>query len=172
MRRELKEPSRSRLVLALMWHPEFSEKDALNAASEFGELAERSEAFEFTHTSYYEREMGAGLKKRFVAVNGFCARDSLARHKQRATEIENGYLTPFKTRLLNIDPMLVSLENVVVASSKNFPHRVYLGQGVFGDLALIRRKSGFDVLPWTYPDYAEQRPFFETVFSTLKKQQF
>lgn len=170
MRRGLKDPTRSRLVLALMWQPGFSEKDALAAAGEFGELSEQADIFEFTHTSYYAREMGAGLKKRFVAVSGFCARNSLVSAKQKATVIEDRFLTASGARALNIDPLLVSLENVVVASSKNFPHRIYLGEGVFGDLALIRRKTGFDVLPWTYPDYAEHRPFFEAVFSTLKNQ--
>jgi hypothetical protein len=57
---------------------------------------------------------------------------------------------------VNLDPGLLTPENFILATGKNFSHRVYLGNGVFADLTLVYRNGGFHPLPWTYPDYASE----------------
>ncbi|MFW6216734.1 MAG: DUF4416 family protein, partial [Desulfohalobiaceae bacterium] len=57
-------------------------------------------------------------------------------------------------RLFNLDPGYLTLEQLVLATGKNFTHRIYLDQGVFADLTLVYSKAGWQTLPWTYPDYA------------------
>jgi hypothetical protein len=169
MKRDLKEPTPVLLVVAVFWQPKFEEnfKAMFKSAQEwtgleFGlEVGKSSAVFDFTQTTYYEGEMGKELKKVFVQLGKPVSRDSLASFKVRAREIEDQFSTDEGARLVNIDPMLISVENVIVASSKNFPHRLYLGQGVFGDLQLIRRRTGYEALPWTYKDYVEQIPYFE-----------
>jgi hypothetical protein len=47
-------------------------------------------------------------------------------------------------------------ERFVLASGKNFSHRIYIGLGIYADLTLIYQKGSFQKLPWTYPDYADQ----------------
>lgn len=170
MRRTLHEPTKSILVVAVMWQPVLPESTAVSAVLDnFGELEQRTKTFDFTHTSYYQREMGQGLNKAFMALKGLHGRDSLIAHKLLATKVEDGFIDSNGARLLNVDPMLVSLENVVVATSKSFPHRVYLGQGVFGDMSLLRKRSGFEGMPWTYPDYMEHLEFFEDLHRKLRQ---
>ena len=56
---------------------------------------------------------------------------------------------------MNLDPGYVARERLVLATGKNYAHRVYLSQGIYGDLTLLADRSGFQALSWTYPDYAE-----------------
>jgi hypothetical protein len=68
-------------------------------------------------------------------------------------------------RPVNLDPGLLTLEALNLATTKPHYHRLYLSKGVFGELTLIYRQGGFEPLPWTYPDYREKwaTVFFEKV---------
>ena len=61
---------------------------------------------------------------------------------------------PDGRRLFNLDPGLLSQERLVLATGKNYTHRLYLGQGIWGDLTLIFQNGGWRAQPWTFPDYA------------------
>ena len=168
MRRALSEPPKTRLVVAAMWSESLAETDAVTACElAYGPVASKTEPYRFDHTPYYTNEMGEALSKRFIEFEASLARDSLPDLKKMAIGIEDRFLRD-GARALNVDPMLVSLENVVVATSKNFPHRIYLGDGVYGDLQLIRRRTGFEGLQWTYKDYLEQRLFFEQIHARMR----
>ena len=81
---------------------------------------------------------------------------------------------------MNLDPGLITLERLVLASGKNFTHRVYLGQGIWADLTMIyNKKTGWVVLPWTFPDYAtedmkrrltELRALYKTTVETAAQE--
>ncbi|MEJ2070491.1 MAG: DUF4416 family protein [Syntrophobacterales bacterium] len=58
-------------------------------------------------------------------------------------------------RLINLDPGYVGRERLVLATGKNYVHRLYLSQGIYGDLTLLAGRRGFQALSWSYPDYAE-----------------
>ncbi|MBI3542545.1 MAG: DUF4416 family protein [Deltaproteobacteria bacterium] len=169
MRRTLHEPAPGILVVAAMWRANFDETLALGELERgFGPLGQRTAVFEVTQTSYYAREMGEGLRKLFVAIEGEAARDSLVHWKRVAVALEEKHLDS-DARRLNVDPMVVSLENVTVATSKGHPHRVYLRDGVFADVQLARRRGGFEALPWTYADYAERVLFFGQLHGRLPR---
>jgi hypothetical protein len=57
-------------------------------------------------------------------------------------------------RTANIDPGYLLLERLVLATGKNYSHRIYIGRGIYADLTLIYRDGAYRALPWTYPDYA------------------
>jgi hypothetical protein len=59
-------------------------------------------------------------------------------------------------RVVNIDPGYLLHERFVLATGKNYSHRIYIGKGIYADLTLIYAKGGFKPLPWTYPDYASE----------------
>ena len=59
-------------------------------------------------------------------------------------------------RRVNIDPGYLLYERFVLASGKNFSHRIYIGKKIYADLTLIYQRGVFEKLPWTYPDYADQ----------------
>lgn len=113
-----------------------------------------SERLPFGHTRYYEREMGSALHRRMISFRDLVAADSLVEVKLKAQALEAGFAGSGGRRRVNLDPGILGLDNFVLATHKGYAHRIYLGRGVFADLALIYRKGGFRPLEWTYPDYA------------------
>jgi hypothetical protein len=117
-----------------------------------GNVAARTDPGPFLHTRYYDKEMGEGLLRCFLLFDPMLERDSLPDVKLKTNEIEIAYSIDGK-RTVNIDPGYLSLEQVVLATTKGHAHRLYLGKGIFGDLTLMFADGTFRTLPWTYPDY-------------------
>ena len=133
---------------------------------DFGSLEIEGKEFDFDFTNYYEQEFGKNLKKRFV-VFGNIDREELPKRKKKTIEIENSLKKSGK-RTINIDPGYVTKNNVVVATTKELPHRVYLGEGIFADLQLILKKSGAVVLNTTFADYKKNSDFFVKLRNLLQ----
>jgi hypothetical protein len=76
--------------------------------------------------------------------------------KPITNRVEKQFLDPQGGRRINIDPGLLSMENLVLATGKNFTHRIYLQKGIFAEVTLLFQKGKFVTLPWTYPDYASE----------------
>ena len=121
----------------------------------------------FDRTRYYEKEMGWPLHRRFLAFKNLLPPEMLVAVKLKTNEIEKAYLKGQKRRI-NIDPGYISLERLILATGKNYIHRVYLGKGIYADLTLIFKRGGFVPLEWTYPDYAH--PEMITCFNTIRAQ--
>jgi hypothetical protein len=113
------------------------------------------EARPFNYTEYYEAEMGGPLYRRWVFFRELVAQDRLVDIKWQTLEIEQQWTAQEKRRL-NLDPGLITAERLVLATGKNYSHRIYLGKGIFGDLTLIFSKGTYRPLAWTYPDYKDQ----------------
>jgi hypothetical protein len=129
------------------------EEAAGRLINSFGPISLQSEIFPFTETDYYAKEMGTGLVRRLLGFERLFPQGSLAQAKHETNGIER-HMSSGGRRLVNIDPGLLTAERLVLATGKNRAHRVYLGQGIFGDLTLLFSGGGFHALPWTYPDYA------------------
>ncbi len=161
--------SKAVLVIALMYNDESSFNGAFNALShKFGKIDLMSDEFMFSHSHYYKNEMGDNLIKRFVVFENLIKRDYLPKVKRITDKIEKKYLNNKKFRTINIDPAILTLENFILATNKNFTHRIYLKNNVFADLTLIyQKKKGFIDLPWTYADYSQEttKKFLENVRS-------
>jgi len=125
-------------------------------AREFGPHDYQSPLLQFRHTPYYKSEMGDSLQRRFVAFQQLVDRDRLVDIKLITNRVEKQFLDQKGGRRVNIDPGLLSLENLVLATGKNFTHRIYLQKGIFAEVTLIFQKGKFVTLPWTYPDYASE----------------
>lgn len=115
-----------------------------------------SEVRPFDYTHYYEDEMGRPLFRRWASFKALVPQDCLPEIKWQAVELEKQWLISDK-RQLNIDPGLITPERMVLATGKNYSHRIYLGKGIFGDLTLIFFKGSYRPLPWTYPDYRDEQ---------------
>ena len=120
----------------------------------FGPLDWKSQQFFFDRTRYYAREMGWPLYRRFVSFKNLIQPQDLVTVKLRTNEVERGYLQDEKRRV-NIDPGYICLERLILATGKNFTHRIYLSRGVYADLTLIFQRGSFRALEWTYMDYAD-----------------
>jgi len=121
----------------------------------FGPVDWVSEKLFFNRTRYYSREMGWPLYRRFVSFSKLVPPDSIVDIKLTTNEIENEHLAD-KRRRINIDPGYIALERLVLATGKNYIHRIYLRKGLYADLTLIFHAGTFRPLAWTYPDYADE----------------
>ncbi|MBN1102633.1 MAG: DUF4416 family protein [Deltaproteobacteria bacterium] len=119
----------------------------------FGPTDWVSPALFFDRTRYYEREMGWPLHRRFVSFRKLIRPEFLVEAKVMTNALEERSVQQGR-RQVNIDPGYVSLERLVLATGKNYTHRVYLSRGIYADLTLVFRRGTFRALEWTYRDYA------------------
>ncbi len=147
--------SRAKLVVGFLVGVPSPARPIIDALGEaFGPLDLISPWLPFDYTDYYTREMGGPLRRRLLAYKTLVAQDRLVACKHITNRIETDWAVDGRRRV-NIDPGLLMLERFVLATGKNFAHRIYLGQGIYADLTLIFRGGGFQILPWTYPGYAD-----------------
>jgi len=148
-------PKPAKLIIGLF----MKEKNLINAllkeiCEKIGSIDMVSSWFDFNFTSYYETEMGAPLYRRILIFKDLIKQSDLPGIKIFTNQIEKKYSEGNK-RAVNIDPGYMLLERFVLATGKNFTHRIYIGQGIYADLTLMYQKGSFQTLPWTYPDYAD-----------------
>jgi hypothetical protein len=150
------EPKPAKLVIGLfMQDRALFEPLAVELASEFGCLDMVSPWMPFNYTTYYQQEMGTPLFRRLLAFKPLIEQLQLAAVKLTTNRLEDQY-TRSGRRRVNIDPGYLLYERFVLASGKNFSHRIYIGHRIYADLTLIYRGGAFEKLPWTYPDYADR----------------
>ena len=99
--------------------------------------------------------MGTPLFRRRLAFKPLIEQLQLAAVKVTTNRLEDQY-TRSGRRRVNIDPGYLLYERFVLASGKNFSHRIYIGHRIYADLTLIYQGGAFEKLPWTYPDYADR----------------
>jgi len=133
----------------------FLENAERNIRETIGTTLDRIPSMPFYHTNYYEKEMGNNLSRIFILFEPLFQREKLPEIKLETNKIEESFLSDGK-RTVNIDPGYISLENVVLATTKGYAHRIYLGSGIFADLTLIYHNGTYNSLEWTYPDYGSQ----------------
>ncbi|MDD3992154.1 MAG: DUF4416 family protein [Desulfobacterales bacterium] len=129
------------------------EQVAPELESLFGPLDILSAWMAFDQTDYYAKEMGPVLWRRMMAFKRLVDPGRLAAVKLATNEIEAQWTADGRRRV-NLDPGILSRERFVLATGKNFSHRIYLSDGIWADLTLVFCHGGYDPLPWTYPDYA------------------
>lgn len=122
---------------------------------DFGVVVLKSAVIPFSHTAYYNAEMGNVLIRQWCAFGNLIMPDGLIELKHRTNTLEQKYLNEKRGRNVNVDPGLVSMSSLVLASTKNYAHRIYLGRGIYAEVTLIYRGHQFVPLDWTYPDYRE-----------------
>jgi Domain of unknown function (DUF4416) len=137
----------------------------------FGPVDWTSPSLCFDRTSYYEREMGWPLYRRFVSYRRLIRPEEIVQVKLVCIRVENEYSLAGK-RQINIDPGYISLERLILTTGKNYTHRIYLSKGIYADLTLVFRKGSFVSLQWTYPDYADPTVigYFNEVRARYKAQ--
>jgi hypothetical protein len=118
----------------------------------FGIIDMISPWFDFDYTDYYQKEMGASLFRRVAVFKDLVEQDNLADIKITTNEIEAAWTTN-GNRAVNIDPGYLVKSRFILATGKDFAHRVYIGRGIYADLTLMYKKGKFMDLDWTYPDY-------------------
>jgi len=122
----------------------------------FGPVDMLSRWLDFAFTDYYDKEMGTPLFRKVFVFKTLIAQDDLARIKEKTNEMENRFAQD-RMRCVNIDPGYLVSSRFILATGKEYSHRIYIGRNIYADLTLMySKKDGFQTLDWTYPDYASE----------------
>jgi hypothetical protein len=125
---------------------------AATLKKQFGPIKLTSDSYPYTHSTYYQNEMGETLLKVFFVFSTLISPEGLPAIKQKTNAIESSF-TVNEKRTINLDPGALSLHNIMLLSTKNFYHRIPLSDGIYAELTLTYSKNSYHELPWTYPDF-------------------
>lgn len=173
---EVCQPEPVKLIFGIL----AADEDALEAAKHqivehFGNSDLESVVWPFTQTSYYEKELGENVLRQFIAIAELIDPGQLAEIKHASNRIEKELAESIGgglPRPVNIDPGIIEPSKLVLASTKNFSHRIYIGDKMYAELTLSYCKGQWQSFPYTFPDYKEQRyhDFLSTVRDKLVEQ--
>lgn len=135
----------------------FKNGGALNRAlvmvkKRWGQADSESGEFDFYSTDYYRGEMGDGLKKKFISMERLVRPEDIYNIKTAANRIEK-MLSINGRRSINIDPGYITESKLILLTTKDHGHRIYLRNGIYAEITLKYQKGGFEPLETTYPDY-------------------
>ncbi len=155
------------LIGNLTGFPELEGRIAEDLACRFGPVDLLSPVLEFSYTDYYREQMGPALRRTFFSFDRLIHPNDLAGIKNLCNRLEVEYSSgEFPVmRPVNLDPGYMEMGKLVLASTKNHSHRIYLGEGIYAEVTLVYRGKKFQGLEWTYPDYRSQEyhGFFQKV---------
>ena len=144
-------------------------------SGQYGPVEMESPVRDWSYSDYYGEEIGAPLFRKFIAFRQVVDPATLASTKLRTNSIEASLALGDTTRMrrtINLDPGYVAEAKVVLATTKDYAHRIYIGDGIYAEVTLLYRKAeqGFIALDHTYPDFcsAEVRQWFLAVRERLR----
>lgn len=168
---EIKIPPKDKLFCGILFNIEEAHNIALDKLqSIYGPIDYHMQNhLNFTFTDYYDKQMGSNLLRCFISFKTLIDPSELASIKIKTNEIENELSLKFASgkRVINIDPGLLNPSRLVLASAKNYSHRIYLNNGIYAELEFLFKKQGIEILPWTYPDYRTKD--YHKVFLEMRK---
>jgi len=121
----------------------------------FGPLDYTSQEISFSYSSYYDKEMGPGIRRIFLGFENLIDPGELWRIKKATNRLESVF-SEEQGRKINLDPGLLDLNRLVLATTKHAGHRIPLAEGIYAEITLHYRCGRFEPLPWTYPDYRSE----------------
>lgn len=160
---ELQEPKPVKLIVGIL----AGDERCLAAAREslvsaLGTIDLASEVWTFDQTQYYAEQIGPRILRQFVSCERLIDPGHLAAVKHQTNALEQHLAStlglPFP-RPVNLDPGIVEPSKLVLASTKNFAHRIYIGDRVYAEVTLVYDKGRWCPLPYTYPDYHRKEYF-------------
>jgi hypothetical protein len=159
-------PSPVKLVIGLI----FKDEEFLKISEgilrrHFGAIDYESPIIPFNYTDYYLKEFGPGLKRKFLSFTKLIPSQRLAAIKILTNKIEIK-LSRNNSRKINIDPGNLTMAKLVLASTKDYSHRIHLDKGIFAEITLFYQKDSFHPREWTYPDY--QSPEYLRIFQEIR----
>jgi len=157
------------LLPAFSCYPEALDWAREKAEQQFGPVALASERFPFVETTYYHAAMGEDLQKCFLVFERLIDPATLPAIKRMTIAWEEEYraMTDHPVdRPLNLDPGYITEAKVVLATTKNRDHRIYLSDGIFAEVTLFYRGKRWQSREWTYRNY--QRDDYQRFFTECR----
>ena len=158
---EIREPQPVKLIVGILAaNEECLEAGRQSVEEQFGDSDMVSETWEFTQTQYYKDEMGDDVLRQFVSIDKLIDPGELAGIKHKTNEMEQvlaGTLGGELPRPVNLDPGFIEPSKLVLASTKNFAHRIYIGKSMYAEVTLSFCRGKWQDYMYTFPDYKEER---------------
>lgn len=142
----------------------------------YGELEQRlgpvdfiSELMPFTSTTYYETEMGRNIERQFISFERLIDAGTLAEMKLFTNTVEQTFASKKPdgdARRVNLDAGYLCLAKLVLASTKDHAHRIYLRDGIYAEITLRFYRKTFRPWEWSYPDY--RLPTYIAIFNQIR----
>lgn len=150
--------------------PELLPEVKLSLTDLFGAVDRQSELYDFDLTHYYDEEMGIPIRRCFLAFENLIPAEQIAAIKRATNGIESELASkyPRSPRPVNIDPGYLEESKIVLASTKNFYHRILLAQGIYGEVTLRYRQGRWEAFPWSFPDFRSGR--YDRFFLDLRSR--
>lgn len=144
--------------------PSFFEGSSAYLTKKFGPVDLESEILPFNHTSYYQEEMGQNLKRKLLSFSDLAKPDGIEDIKLYTNSVEKDFSKNGR-RPINIDPGYLTSGKLVLLTTKNYSHRIYLKNGIYAEVTLHYKNGDYQPWDWSYPDYKTDsyRIFFKRV---------
>jgi len=156
-----------KIIAAITLAPDVSTEEIIRRLEKLlSPIDSQSNEYAFDFTRYYELKMGADLRKQMFSFRELIPAELFPDLKIATNLIEEEFIHGSRRRV-NIDPGYICAAKLVLATTKDYDHRIYLGRGIFGDVHLRFRKGHFQINRWTYPDY--QQPEILSFFENVRK---
>ncbi len=173
---ELRTPQPVKLIIGIL----AADEDCLDAAADMvagrlGPIDLVSEIWPFTQTDYYKDETGQRILRQFVSIERTISPEKLAGIKLKTNRLEQtlaSRLNRTVPRPVNLDPGVIEPSKLVLATTKNYSHRIYIGKNIYAEVTLIYDKGQWRPFDYTYPDYRQQsyHDFFARARTRLLEQ--
>jgi hypothetical protein len=162
-----------KIFCGLIYNNEEIYKQALTLLkNKFGTSDIENGLIPFDFTDYYKKEMGENLKRRFISFSELRLPEDAYKWKLQTIEIEKQFSISKEkpSRQINIDPGYLTLSKIVLFSTKDYYHRIYLREGIFAEITLRWQEKKYEIFPWTYPDY--QTEFAKHFFTDVREKYY
>lgn len=173
---ELKQPKPVKLIVGILAASRQCLERAVTAVeSDLGDIDLVSDVWPFAQSDYYADEMGTDVLRQFVSLAGLIDPGRLAEIKHKTNELEERLAEQLAVGLprpVNLDPGIIEPSKLVLATTKNYSHRVYIGNKMYAEVTLIYEGGKWRPFDYTYPDYTQQcyHGFFTEVRKRLLEQ--
>lgn len=129
-----------------------------------------SELLPFRSTNYYEAEMGPDIHRQFISFERLIDAGTLAEMKLFTNRVEQNFMRQKidgAARRVNLDAGYLCLAKLVLASTKDHAHRIYLCDGIYAEITLRYYRKTFQPWEWSYPDY--RLPAYIAIFNKIRE---
>lgn len=141
--------------------PDLFDACAKILGAEFGPLDFESAILPWNKTAYYRDEMGPNILRKFLFFGPLLDPGRLPLIKKFVVDLEREYSVSADRqmrRMINLDPGYITEAKVVLATTKDFAHRIYIGENIYAEVTLrySTKERRFVPHEYTYPDYKSE----------------
>jgi len=161
---ELKKPKPAKLIIAILAaYRQFLQAAIEALTDKFAHADFTSDVWAFEKTDYYKEQTGPHIIRQFVSIEKLIAPGKLAKIKHKTNKLEQKLAARLGLPLprpVNLDPGIIEPSKLILATTKNYSHRIYIGKKMYAEVTLVFDKGNWRALNHTYPDY-RQKCYFD-----------